>query len=188
VVARAVEEGAMQVLVTFRHVAPSGALRDYAEEKLQRIQKYVRKANEAHVILTVDKRRHIAEVTLNAARHTFTATEETSDLYAAIDLSIDKLERQVKKLSAKRKDRKHVKGGKETVEAEPAATRRAVSRGRITRTERVPVKPMSVEEALMQMKLMKNEFLLFKNAASDALSVLYRRRNGDYGLIEPEVP
>lgn len=179
----------MQVLVTFRHVAPSGALREYAEEKIQRIQKYVRRANEAHVILAVDKRRHIAEITLNAARHTFTATEETSDLYAAIDLAIDKIERQVKKLTAKQKDRKRTKAAKEMAEAEEApAARGPAAKGRITRTERVPVKPMSVEEALMQMKLMKNEFLLFKNAASDALSVLYRRRNGDYGLIEPEVP
>lgn len=178
----------MQVLVTFRHVAPSGALRDYAEEKVNKIQKYVRRVNDAHVILAVDKRRHIAEVTLNAARHTFTATEETSDLYAAIDLAMDKIERQVKKLTAKRKDRKH-KTARETVASEPKAppARRAVA-GRITRTERVPVKPMSVDEALLQMKLMKNEFFLFRNAENDAVSVLYRRKNGDYGLIEPEVP
>jgi putative sigma-54 modulation protein len=175
----------MQVLVTFRHVAPSAALRDYAEEKVNKIQKYVRRVNEAHVILAVDKRRHIAEVTLNAARHTFTATDETSDLYAAIDLAMDKIERQVKKLAAKRKDRKH-QGGRGASIEEPAAPRRA-PRGRITRTERVPVKPMSVDEALLQMKLMKNEFLLFKNAENDSLSVLYRRKNGDYGLIEPEV-
>jgi putative sigma-54 modulation protein len=180
----------MQVLVTFRHVAPSGALREYAEEKVQRIEKYVRRVNEAHVILSVEKQRHTAEVTLNWARHTLTATEETGDLYAAIDLAMDKIERQVKKLTAKRKDRKHARPTKElsVSEPSPAPARRAGSRGRITRTERVPVKPMSVEEALMQMKLMKNEFLLFRNAANDALSVLYRRKNGDYGLIEPEVP
>ena len=175
----------MQVLVTFRHVAPSGALRDYAEEKVQRVEKYVRRVNDAHVILSVDKRRHIAEVTLNAARHTFAATEETSDLYAAIDLAMDKIERQVKKIAAKVKDRKH-KAGKEVVAREPAP-RRPI-KGSITRTERVPVKPMSVDEAVLQMKLMKHEFLLFKNAANDALSVLYRRKNGEYGLIEPEVP
>lgn len=177
----------MQVLVTFRHVAPSGALREYAEEKVQRVQKYVRRVNDAHVILSVDKRRHIAEVTLSAARHSFTATEETTDLYAAIDLAMDKIERQVKKLAAKVKDRKH-KGSKEVVAAEPATPQRRTAKGGITRTERVPVKPMSVEEALMQMKLMKNEFLLFKNAANDSISVLYRRKNGDFGLIEPEVP
>jgi len=176
----------MQVLVTFRHVAPSGALRDYAEEKVLKVQKYVRRVSDAHVILSVDKRRHIAEVTLNAARHTFTATEETSDLYAAIDLAMDKIDRQVKKIAAKVKDRKH-KAPKDGAVAAEATPRRA-AKGGITRTERVPIKPMSVDEALMQMKLMKNEFLLFKNAESDALSVLYRRKNGDYGLIEPEVP
>jgi len=174
----------MQVLVTFRHVAPSGALREYAEEKVLKVQKYVRRVSEAHVIFCVDKRRHIAEVTLNAAHHTFTATEETTDLYAAIDLAMDKIERQVKKIAAKVKNRKH-KGSKETAEAE-SPPRRA-PKGSITRTERVPVKPMSVEEALMQMKLMKNEFLLFKNSSTDMVSVLYRRKNGDYGLIEPEV-
>lgn len=178
----------MQVLVTFRHVAPSGALRDYAEEKVQRIEKYVRRVNEAHVILSVDKRRHTAEITLNAARHTLTATEETSDLYAAIDLAIAKIESQAKKISAKQKDRKHAKSAKEVAAPDAEPPRRGAAKGRITRTERVPVKPMSLDEALMQMKLMKNEFLLFKNAESDALSVLYRRKNGEYGLIEPEVP
>lgn len=177
----------MQVLVTFRHVAPSGPLRDYAEEKVLKVQKYVRRVNDAHVILSVDKRRHIAEVTLNAAHHTFTATEETSDLYAAIDLAMDKIDRQVKKVAAKVKDRKH-KAPKEAAAATAERSPRRAARGSITRTERVPIKPMSVDEALMQMKLMKNEFLLFQNAENDALSVLYRRKNGDYGLIEPEVP
>jgi putative sigma-54 modulation protein len=172
--------------VTFRHVAPSGALRDYAEEKVQRVQKYVRRVSDAHVILSVDKRRHIAEVTLNAARHTFTATEETSDLYAAIDLAMDKIDRQVKKIAAKVKDRKHSKSPKEAVAEDSAPPRRA-AKGSITRTERVPIKPMSVDEALLQMKLMKNEFLLFRNDANDSLSVIYKRKNGEYGLIEPEV-
>ena len=177
----------MQVLVTFRHVSPSNALREYAEEKVQRVEKYVRKVSAAHVILSVDKRRHIAEVTLSAARHTLTATEETSDLYAAIDLAMDKIERQVKKLSAKRKDRKHgTKAGVEAAETAAAPARRAGGRGRITHSERVPVKPMSVDEALMQLKLTKGEFLLFQNAESDSLSVLYRRKNGEFGLIEPE--
>ena len=130
----------MQVLVTFRHVAPSGALRDYAEEKVLRIGKYLPRVNEAHVILSVDKRRHIAEITFNAARHTLTATEETTDLYAAIDLAMDKVERQAKKLTAKRKDRKHAKPAKEVdVEAPPRTRRGSGAKGQITRTERVPV-------------------------------------------------
>lgn len=177
----------MQVLVTFRHVAPSGALREYAEEKVARVEKYVKRVTSAHVILSVDKRRHVAEITLAAARHTLTATEETSDLYAAIDLAMDKIERQVKKLAAKRKDHKHAaKVPPAPVEAAPA--KRSAARGRVTRTERVPVKPMSVDEALLQMKASKSDFLLFRNAENETLSVLYRRKNGDYGLIEPEVP
>jgi putative sigma-54 modulation protein len=175
----------MKVVVTFRHVASSKALRQYADEKLQRLDKFVPRAIEAHVILTVEKNRHIAEMILKAPRRVFTATEKTTDLYAAIDLALEKLERQVKQTVGKVKDRKH-QVAKET-EAPAEAPARRGQRGAITRTERVPVKPMSIDEALLQMKLSKNEFLLFKNAANDSVSVLYRRKNGDYGLIEPEV-
>ncbi|TMA51074.1 MAG: ribosome-associated translation inhibitor RaiA, partial [Deltaproteobacteria bacterium] len=84
----------MQITVTFRHVEPTPALRTYAEEKLSRVKKYLRRPVDAHVILSVAKERHVAEITLKADHVTMFAQEETHDLYSAIDLALDKLEHQ----------------------------------------------------------------------------------------------
>jgi len=172
----------MQVMVTFRHVEPTEGLRSYAEEKVQRVHKFLRRPIEAHVTLSVEKQRHIAEVQVTANHLNITATEQTDDLYSAIDLAMSKIERQIKKRVAKFKDRK---GSNNVVAAAPRPERKA-SRT-IIRTQRMAVKPMSVDEAVLQLKMIKNDFLLFKNAANETLSVIYRRKDGNYGLIEPEL-
>ncbi len=173
----------MQVMVTFRRVEPSDGLRQYAEEKMQRVHKYLRRPIDAHVILSVLKHRHIAEVQVSANHLNITATEETDDLYSAIDLAMSKLERQIKKHVAKHKDHK---GANNAATAAAVLTR--ATRGETVRAERVAVKPMSVDEAIMHLRMRKNDFLLFKNAATDTLNVVYRRKDGKYGLIEPELP
>lgn len=182
----------MQISVTFRHVDPTPALRTYAEEKLARIKKYLRRPVDAHVILSVSKERHVAEITLKADHVTMFAQEETHDLYSAIDLALDKLEHQAQKLKAKRG--RH-KGGAGTRGAEPpevtasvlAADRQAPGGGpAVMRTQRVPAKPMSVEEAVDQLGVSRDDFLVFTDASNQKLAVLYRRKDGNYGLIEPE--
>ena len=172
----------MHVMVTFRHVKPTDGLRHYAEEKVQRVHKFLRRPIEAHVILSVEKQRHIAEVQVTANHLNINAAEETGDLYSAIDLAMSKVERQVKKHVAKYKDRK----GANNVAAAGALAQEGARGASVIRTQRVAVKPMSVDEAVMQLKLLKNDFLLFKNAANETLSVIYRRKDGNYGLIEPE--
>jgi len=176
----------MPVTVTFRQVRPTDALRRHAESKTQRLQKFLRRPVEAHVVLSVLKHRHIAEFVVTADRMNVTATEETSDLYSAIDLAIAKIERQLAKRIAKRKTRKH--DGADEAPAFAAESRPRRRRGTMIETERVTVKPMSVDEGVMQMNLLKKDFFLFKNAATDTLGVIYRRRDGNYGLIEPEMP
>ncbi len=173
----------MQVMVTFRHVEPSEGLRQYAEEKVQRVNKFVRRPIDAHVTLSVLKHRHIAEVQLSGNHLSVAATEETGDLYSAIDLAMTKIERQVKKHVARYRNRK----GANNVPAAIAADTEVTRNGAVIRATRVPVKPMSVDEAVLQLKLQNSGFLLFKNAASETLSVIYRRKDGNYGLIEPEV-
>ncbi len=172
----------MQVMVTFRHVEPTDGLRHYAEEKMQRVHKFLRRPIEAHVILSVLKHRHVAEVQVSANHLNITATEETDDLYSAIDLAMSKLERQIKKHVAKVKARKKVN----TIGTAVAAAPVAGGAGGVLRIERVAVKPMSVDEAVMHLRMRRNDFLLFQNAATDTLSVVYRRKDGSYGLIEPE--
>ena len=173
----------MQVMVTFRHIDPSDGLRTYAEEKAQRVRKYLRRPIEAHVVLAVEKQRHIAEVVVSANHLTITATEETDDLYSAIDLAMGKIERQAKKHAAKYKEHK---GG--TSAGTTATAAAGDERGRPPiQTQRVAVHPMSVDEAIMQLKVLKDDFLLFTNAATEVLSLRYRRKDGNYGLIEPEL-
>ena len=196
----------MQINVTFRHMEATDALREHAEKRVRRVAKYVHRPIDAHVILSVVKRRHIAEVVLNADRTTMTAKEETGDLYSAIDLASDKLEHRARKHTEKITSHKMSPRSRRAQIAAPEVTPapevrelpglrmnvlRADSFGRrkgpeVINSKRLPVKPMSVEEAVMQMDLMSNEFLVFRNAATDTLSVVYRRKDGHYGLIEPE--
>jgi putative sigma-54 modulation protein len=196
----------MQINVTFRHMEATDALRDHAEKRVRRVAKYVHRPIDAHVILSVVKRRHIAEVVLNADRTTMTAKEETGDLYSAIDLASDKLEHRARKHTEKITSHKLSPRSRRAQIAAPEVAPvpegrdlpglrmnvlRADSFGRrkgpeVINSKRLPVKPMSVEEAVMQMDLMSNEFLVFRNAATDTLSVVYRRKDGHYGLIEPE--
>jgi len=179
----------MQINVTFRHVDPTPALRAHAEEKLERmVKKYLRRPVDAHVILSVSKERHVAEVTLQADHVTMFAKEETTDLYAAIDLAVEKLEHQAQKLRAKRKEHKGPSGVARSLAAEEASASRdgtARSRPRVIE-RRVSAKPMGVDEALETLARTGDEFLVFTNAASQTLAVLYRRKDGNYGLIEPE--
>lgn len=170
----------IQVTVTFRHIEATDALRRHAEAKLGRLGRLLRRSIEAHVVLSVLKHRHRAEISLTGSRLAMNAMEETDDLYSAIDLAVTKIERQVKKEASKRQDRKH--GASSSPEAPPASARRPA-----VESERVIIKPMSVQEAFAQMRAAKSDFVVFHNAASDTLNVLYRRKNGTYGLIEPEV-
>lgn len=168
----------MQLAVTFRNIDATDALREYAEEKVQRIRKFLRRPIEAHVVLAVNKHRHMAEITVTANRMAINATEETGDLYSAIDLAVSKIERQIKTQMSKRQSRKHAAAAA----ASPASEKRPT-----IRSERVVVRPMSVREAARELAASSSEFLLFQNVTNELLCVMYRRKNGSYGLIEPEV-
>jgi ribosome hibernation promoting factor len=196
----------MRINVTFRHMEATDALREHAEKRVRRVAKYVHRPIDAHVILSVVKRRHIAEVVLNADRTTMTAKEETGDLYSAIDLAGEKLEHRARKHTEKltnhkvspRSRRAQIEVPAVVVVPEPREipglrmdVLRSDSFGRrkgpeVIHSKVLPVKPISVEEAVMQMDLMSNEFLVFRNAATDVISVVYRRKDGNYGLITPE--
>src|SRR5262252_4260537 len=174
----------MQINVTFRHVDPTPALRTHAEGKLERmVRKYLRRPVDAHVILSVAKERHAAEITLQADHVTMFAKEETTDLYAAIDLAVEKLEHQAQKLRAKRKDHKRTPTARTAQAEEPVAEETATPR---VISRRVSAKPMRVDEALETLRRTGDEFLVFTHAGSQQLAVLYRRKDGNYGLIETE--
>jgi putative sigma-54 modulation protein len=176
----------MQINVTFRHVNPTPALRSHAEEKLEKmVKKYLRRPVDAHVILSVAKERHAAEITLQADHVTMFAKEETTDLYAAIDLAVGKLEHQAQKLRARRKEHKGPSGARTLAAEEASDGADEPPRPRVI-SRRVSAKPMAVDEALETLARSGDEFLVFTNATSQRLAVLYRRKDGNYGLIEPE--
>ncbi len=180
----------MEITVTFRHVDPTPALKAYAEDKLARLaKKHLRRPVDAHVILSVAKLRHKAEITLTGDHGRLFAAEETGDLYSAIDLALEKVEHQAQKLKTKRGNRhkmgKASRGPRDVVASVVQRTERGAPE--IIRAQRVPAKPMSVEEAVEQLDGSRAEFLVFTNASNQTLAVLYRRRDGNYGLIEPEV-
>ena len=178
----------MHVSITFRHMESSESISDYAKKKMEKLEKYLIEPIEIHFVMSVEKIRHIAEVTINANGVTIKGEESTGDMYSAIDLVIDKIGRQVKKHKEKLKSHKgNPNLPLSTIGAEllPAEERDDSIPPRVVKAENFHVKPMSVDEAVMQMDLLDNSFLVFTNSKSESLNVLYRRKDGDYGLIVP---
>ncbi len=176
----------MDITVTFRHLESNDALRDYVHEKVSRIKKYLSNITEVHVILALEKRNHISEIIVNANRTRITAKEVNEDnMYTSIDLVMDKIERQARKYKGKltshkdqnRKARHNIFSSEAIgVEGSPNAVK----------TESVFIKQMTLDEAIVQIESLDDEFLVFKNWETEKINVLYRRRDGDFGLIEPE--
>lgn len=175
----------MQTSVTFKNIDPSEHLKSYVGDKLNRFDKYLYNPAEANVVLSVEKFRHMAEINITGDRLNINGKEETDDMYSAIDMVLDKLEKQIKK--NKQKTREHRTGSKlwtQNIIEEDAAFTEDEDAGRV-RIRHIEYKPMDVEEAIMQMGLVTDNFLVFTNARTDKVNVLYRRKDGDYGLIQP---
>ncbi|HYR01778.1 MAG TPA: ribosome-associated translation inhibitor RaiA [Syntrophobacteria bacterium] len=177
----------MQVSVTFRKVEASDTVRNYATDKLNRIKRYVEDPIEAHVVLSVEKFRHLAEVTINANGLVINGAEETGDLYSAIDMVIDKLEAQIKKHRRRLRQRKGDGGARGQMKTSVLRQEEGLEEEspQVIKTEQVYAKPMDVEEAVMQLELARSEFMFFTNSKTKTINVLYRRKDGHYGLIEP---
>lgn len=178
----------MQIATTFRHMDASDALKSYVEEKLSRVQKYIDEPINAQAFLTVEKIRHIADITITAKGITIKASEETNDMYAAVDAVLDKIERQLRRYKEKIKEHKPAneteerKVRKSIVEAESIGLKPEPV---IIKSKTFSIKPMSVEEAVMQMDLLHKDFLVFTDSVTEDINVIYRRKDGNYGLIEP---
>jgi putative sigma-54 modulation protein len=168
----------------------SEPVRSYLEEKLSRIKKYIDEPIDAQAVLSVSKKiRHNAEVTIVAKGITIKGSEETNDMYAAIDAVTDKLDRQLKRYKEKLKNHKPLPGKPRQVEKTVLAAEsfdEGVGEPVIIRSYSFPVKPMAVEEAVMQMDLLNKNFLVYTDAGTEEINVVYRRKDGNYGLIVPE--
>lgn len=179
----------MQVTTTFRHMEQSDALKSYAEEKLERVAKYIDEPTSAQVYFAVEKKiRHIVEIVISAKGVNTKASEATNDMYAAIDAVIDKIERQLKRYKEKIKAHKpngDERGRQISKKIFQAESIEANAEPVVIRTKTETAKPMSVDEAVMQMDLLHKDFIVFTDSGSSEIHVLYRRKDGNYGLIEP---
>jgi len=171
----------MNIIVNGRHLEVTPALKNYAEKKIQRFDRYLSNISEAVVTLTVEKYRHKVEVLLKVNGVLIQAEGITGDVYSSIDEVAEKLERQIKKYKEKLVSHRKVEGkaGAAVPEVPP------VEVGRIIKNKRFELKPMSPDEAAMQMELLDKDFFVFTNDNSGSINVIYRRRDGNFGLIEP---
>ncbi|GBC62624.1 ribosomal subunit interface protein [Desulfonema ishimotonii] len=176
----------MQTSVTFKNIDPSDHLKSYVQDKLNRFDRFLDNPAEASVVLSVEKFRHIAEVNITGDRLKINGREETNDMYSAIDMVMDKLEKQIKKNKEKIRERR---GSRGAVKASPMVgfadtLAEEDAEGEIVVTT-IDYKPMDAEEAVMQLDLIDDSFLVFTNAKTDEVNVVYRRNDGHYGLIQP---
>ncbi|MCX7781859.1 MAG: ribosome-associated translation inhibitor RaiA [Negativicutes bacterium] len=174
----------MAITVRGKNIEITPALKDYVEKRIGKITKYFDNLGEITVILTVAKGRHIVEVTVPVNGMLLRGEEATTDMYTSIDLVIEKLEKQIEKY--KTKIARKLKQGVFRYEAPAHAPETDADEFKVVKTKRFAVKPVSVEEAIMQMNLINHDFYVFMNAETEEVNVIYRRRDGHYGLIEPE--
>jgi putative sigma-54 modulation protein len=166
---------------------PTESLRTYAEDKVSKIKKYLDFPIEAHIVLAVEKFRHMADVTLSLDGTLIKGVEVTEDMYSSIDQVMDKIEIQVKKYRSKVRKRRaeNRKGSIKPGEVETEeVTDLTLDEPRIE-IEKMVAKPMDSEEAAMQLNMSQRDFMVFRNARSMEINVIYRRKDGHLGLIEP---
>ena len=174
----------MQISVTFRQLEPSDALKNYVTERLRKFKRYLEGPQDAHVVLGLEKFRHLADVTINSNGRIIKGREENTDMYAAIDLVMDKIDQQLRKMREKMRD---VKGDRSRAAAPAAAPAGETEARPQVRRRRTEVPPLQLTDALELMETKGDDLLVFTDVASGALSILYRRQDGSYLLVEPEL-
>ena len=174
----------MRFIITGRNIELTPSLQKTAEDKLRKLERYFNADTEAQVTLSVEKDRQKIEVTIPVKGHIIRAEQVSNNMYTSIDLVQEAIERQLKKYKTKLTD-KYQAGGDfskeyldESLEDEDTI--------KIVRTKRFAIKPMDAEEACLQMEMLNHNFYVFRNAETDQVNVVYKRKGDTYGLIEPE--
>jgi len=178
----------MKIHLRGRNIEITPALQEYVEKRLNRMEKFFNSPIEAHVALSVIREDHIVEVTLSMGGLLLRGEEATLDMYASIDQVVDKLERQMRKYKTRINRKLRQRGIKEINERllPPALEEEKAEEDRIVvKRKRFVIKPMPVEEATLQMNLLGHDFFVFSNSETEEINVLYKRKDGNYGLIEP---
>jgi len=178
----------MRLQVKGKNLDVSDSIRSYAEDKLRRLERQLADPTQVELELSLERNpsiaaNHVAEATIWTKGPTLRAREASADMRASIDQLVDKLERQVTRYREKRRPRRARDNGSNF---QPAPAVFEESEPMIVKTKQFPVKPMSPEEAVLQLELVGHDFFVFQNAETGEVNVVYRRRDGNYGLIEPQ--
>jgi putative sigma-54 modulation protein len=176
----------MNLKITGKNFDVTDALKERVNKKLGKLEKFFKPGAEAQITMSVERNRHILEVTILTGGIKLRAEVTGDDMYSCIDKAQDILERQIRKHKTRLSKRLQ-----EGVLKQPDAFRPEVDveeekEFNVVRTKRFAVKPMPVEEAILQMNLLGHEFYMFSNAETNQVNVVYKRKDGNYGLIEPE--
>lgn len=173
----------MNINIRGKNVEVTDALKDYVQKRIGKLEKYLGILQEAQVTLVVEKNDHRVEVTIPVNGMIIRGEESSGDMYASIDLVFEKLEKQVNKYRGKISKKLR---GLNVADAAALGAGEKLVEDEVVKTKRFAVKPMPVEEAIMQMNMLGHSFYVFSNAETEDVNVVYRRKDGKYGLIEPE--
>ena len=174
----------MNFIISGRNIDITPGLRQAVEQKLGKLEKYFTPETDIIVTLSVEKERQKIEVTIPVKGNIIRSEQESSDMYVSIDLVEEIIERQIKKYKTKIVDKKqNALAFNEAFLQEESEPEETIE---IVRTKRFGIKPMFPEDACIQMELLGHNFYVFSNAETDEVNVVYKRKNGTYGLIEPE--
>jgi putative sigma-54 modulation protein len=181
----------MNIAVRGKNIDITPALRDYMEKRVSKVTKYFSEVGNISAILAVEKNQHSVEVTVTVNGIILRAHEATSDMYAAIDLVVDKIERQITKHKTKlmkrfRSAAPEIGHGRFHSELVPDSVAGVEDDFKVIKTKRFTIKPMTADEAIMQMNLLHHNFFVYFDADDEAVSIVYKRTDGNYGLILPE--
>jgi putative sigma-54 modulation protein len=177
----------MNLDITGRHIEITPALKDFAEDKLRKLGKLLDEPIEIHVVLGIEKHRHMAEIKVKSRTAILSGTQETGDLYASIGEVADKLERQALKHKEKMRNHKNRQSLRHH-EFEPAEEPERAEEGAsiVQRSRSYAPKPLSLEDAVIELESSGDEVLVYRDIESERINVVYRRADGGYGLVEPE--
>lgn len=175
----------MKFKVTGKNIVVTEALKEMATKKVGKLDKYFRRDTEAQITMSVQKNRQIVEVTIPFEGGLLRAEEDNHDMYASIDKVVDSLERQIRR-NKTRLEKKFHEGSLRFENFKFDDGEEEERKYEIVRTKKFAIKPMTVEEAVLQMNLLGHEFFMFSNAETQEANVVYKRKDGNYGLIEPE--
>lgn len=174
----------MTITYTARKVTLRDNFKERVEKKLAKFQKIFSDKAEAHVVVTVEKNRQTVEITIRDNKMIYRAESTMSEMNDALDRVVDILMRQIRK-NKTRLEKRVKAGGIDALTADMPAQEESEEEYQVVRKKQVMLKPISVEEAILEMNMINHDFFMFINAETDEMNVVYRRANGNYGVLEP---